>query len=137
MKLTHEAVEATFRDCLFKDSSTPEQRAGAVLAQGVTVNAGFDPERLAKRRGDIDSLLDQLPAAFHQGSGDGWSFLNLCNDCEGYQWTSFHQIMDLLVTLGIAVGRVQFCLPRESWEIFPGGMPYLVITQPREQAIDR
>jgi hypothetical protein len=35
--------------------------------------------------------------------------------------------MDQLFTLGIAIEKVSFQLPREMWNVLPGGMPYLVV----------
>jgi hypothetical protein len=35
--------------------------------------------------------------------------------------------MDELVCLGLAIGRIAFLMPREMWEMLPGGMPYIVV----------
>ena len=43
------------------------------------------------------------------------------------QWTGFHQTMDELVCLGLAIEKLSYLMPREYWKILPGGMPYLVI----------
>jgi hypothetical protein len=35
--------------------------------------------------------------------------------------------MEQLFTLGIALGLAQWQLPRDMWDIFPGGMPYVSV----------
>jgi len=39
--------------------------------------------------------------------------------------------MEQLVCLGIAIGRVGYNLPKENWDILPGGVPYIVIDMER------
>ena len=60
-------------------------------------------------------------------NGGGWSFLNMCVDKDGNQWTGFHEIVDKLLMLGIAIGKMSFLLPKQMWSILPGGMPYVVV----------
>ena len=57
------------------------------------------------------------------------SFLDACMDKHGNQWTDFHQTMEQLVQLGIAIGEVEYCLPRDLWSALPGGVPFLVVKQ--------
>ena len=40
--------------------------------------------------------------------------------------------MEDLFCLGIAIGKVQYCLPRETWSLLPGGVPYLMIGKSEE-----
>lgn len=123
-KLTARRVEAVFKDCLFRDG---EDTSVAVMAEGVTTTAGFHPERLNAHRGEIEELLGELPDNFKKDTGGGWSFLKACVDKNGNQWTGFHSIMEHLFQLGIATGKVECQIPREYWEILPGGMPYYTI----------
>jgi hypothetical protein len=111
-------------NCLFKDGeSTEEYKAG----EGITKKVGFHPERLKESELVITELLDELPDAFKRASGGGWSFLNLCEDKHGNQWTGMYQIMEELVILGVATNKVSYLISREGWSLFPGGMPYIVI----------
>ena len=50
----------------------------------------------------------------------------MCNDKDGNQWTGFHQRMEQLLMLGIGLGLMEIQVPRNLWEAFPGGMPYVV-----------
>ena len=72
-------------------------------------------------------MLAQPPEEFGEDTGGGWSFLNSCNDRSGRQWTGLHLTMEQLWCLGIAVGRARYTLPRDFWEVLPGGMPYLTV----------
>ena len=87
----------------------------------------FNPEKVENHRQDIKDMLAQLPLAFRKEDGGGWSFLQMCNDEEGNQWTGVHKQMDALVCLGLAIDELRFCLPREMWKVFPDGIPYVQI----------
>lgn len=117
MKLTSENVEATFAACL--------RNEGAVT-DGVAMRAYLD---VSGHEANIVAMLSDLPEPFHADKGGGWTFLNACYDKAGEQWTGFHQMVDKLVMLGRALGVVKWCLPREHWNAFPGGMPYFMVTK--------
>lgn len=120
MKLTAENVTKIFRDCLF---DVGEDESNAVIAPGILVNAGFHPERLERHRQEIVDMLECLPDGFKSG----WSFLYLCEDRDGVQWTDLHTTCQELVLLGIAIGKARYMFPRHMWHIFPGGMPFIVV----------
>ena len=123
--LTPDLVQAVFLDCLFTDE---EEKTDYVVAEGLTMNVGFHPRRLEGHREDILLMLDELPDDFKSTSDSGgWSFLNACVDKHGNLWTGEHRTVEMLVLLGIAIGRVEFLAPRELWAALPGGMPYFVV----------
>lgn len=124
MKLTAENVHHTFMDCLFDDD---EEKKDPVIVEGITLSVGFNPDRLKKNEENIYSMLKELPASFQKDSGGGMSFLQACEDKDGNQWTGLHQTMQELFLLGLASGKVQYCLPKDLWSALPGGMPYLTV----------
>ena len=128
-------VESLFMDCLFTDEEVAAAKrdgyatpVGAVVADGIQNKFGFHPIRLESHRDRVAEWLKALPSQFQQNGGGGWSFLNACNDRNGEQWTGFHQRMDQLFSLGVALGLAKAVLPREMWDVLPGGMPYYVVT---------
>ncbi len=123
-KLNPKTVNKIFHDSLFGEG---EDTSHYVEAHGVMLRVGFHPERLESHRAAIKEMLAELPTEFQQLGGGGWSFLNACNDKHGNQWTGEHRTIELLVLLGIAIGKVKFQLPRDVWKVLPGGMPYFVI----------
>ncbi len=138
MKLTVENVDTTFRDCLLPDDDprikdlehlTPKDALPEWLigVSGLTLNVGFVREKIDAHREDIRSMLAELPSDFHAEDGGGMSFLNMCDDKDGNQWTGLHQNMEQLVLLGLATGFVSFALPRDMWGILSGGMPYICV----------
>ncbi len=144
MKLTAENVDTTFLDCLvptddprLKDlrhltlDELPEWLIGV---NGLALDVGFVREKIDAHREDIRSMLAELPSDFHAEEGGGASFLFMCDDKDGNQWTGLHQTMEQLVLLGIATGFVSFALPREMWHemrnVLPGGMPYICVNLP-------
>ena len=124
-KLSPSAVDAIFRECLFRDG---EDTSEHVRADGITFSAGFHPARLADNAESIAEMLNELPEMFREGEGGGWSFLQACEDRHGSMWTGDHGVMDQLFMLGVAAGKAKCLLPREMWSALPGGMPYYVIT---------
>ena len=87
---------------------------------------GFHGGRLASHRQEIHDLLNELPGTFMIEDGGGWSFLNACVDKNGRQWGE-HRNIEQLLLLGLASGYVTYCLPKETWHMLPGGMPYFTV----------
>lgn len=128
MKLTSENVDKVFCDCLYRESEDHHKALSeGKLIEGVMLKVVFNPEKVENHRQDIKDMLAQLPLAFRKEDGGGWSFIQMCNDEEGNQWTGLHKKMDALVCLGLAIDQLRFCLPREMWKVLPDGMPYVQI----------
>lgn len=121
MKLSSENVERIFHECL------ADNLKDLILVEGVRMNPAFSLKKLAQHENEISEMLEQLPDKFHKGKGDGWTYLNLCMDKSGKQWADFHTVCDMLVCLGLATGQLSFPMPRDLWNLFPGGMPYVVV----------
>lgn len=114
-------------NCLYKMEELPadnSQPPDAVVAKGLTMNLGFHPKRIAEHKEAIAAMCNELPLEFQKQGGGGWSFLNLCQTKTGEQWGEHHNCEQLLL-LAIASGQGGFSFPRELWETFPGGMPYV------------
>jgi hypothetical protein len=127
-------MRAEIRDimlhCMFQDDEIGADRKapeGAVIAEGIVQTYGFHPERLKSRSSEVGQLLLRLPTTFFKSQGGGWSFLNACNTNEGEQWTAYHRDMEELICLGIGLDFCSFATKRETWNAFPGGMPYVII----------
>lgn len=122
MKLTTTNVGMVFRTCL--GAKNKEHK----MVEGVKLTVCFNPAEISRHRGDILSMLSQLPDEFKSGKGGGWSFLNLCVDRTGRQWTDSHVTCDRFVCLGLAIGALSYTIEdRTMWRCFPGGMPYITI----------
>lgn len=119
-------------DCLFlpEEMTTPDvPPEGAVIVSGITINVGFHPVRLESHRAEIATMILDLPTHFRNDgpeAGQGWSFLNLCMDRDGKQWTGMHSDCEALTVLSIGLGLAKFTVPRELWSVLPGGVPYIV-----------
>ena len=124
--LSPELVEQVFRDCLFRDG---EDTSNHVVAEGVRVKVGFHPQRLESHRQDVIGMLAELPKEFQAAGGGGYTFLSACLDRHHRLWTDLHQVVEMLLVLGLALDLVAYCNEdREMWaDIFPGGMPYFVV----------
>lgn len=114
-------VQELFDKCAMKDID-PE----SVLIKAAVGVASMLPSKLKEHKEEIRELLMELPEQFRASSGGGWSFLNACMDKNGRQWGE-HNHIDMLLVLGLGIGLVEFCLPRDMWECLPGGVPYFVI----------
>lgn len=127
MNIAHE-VNSIMRFCLFKEEEIIDGKApvDAIFVDGITTKLGFHSGRVAEKREEIRTLLNEMSPSFHKKGGGGMTFLNLCDDKNGNQWTDFHKTMECLVVLGMAVGMASYCLPRELWGAMPGGLPYVM-----------
>ena len=123
IKLDDEQVRNLTQECLI-ESETDEH---ALTVQGVVSTYLFDPVKITENREQIKQWLSELPHTFRKDEGGGWSFLYACKNAAGQQWTSLHVVMESLFCLGIAAGFVSCPLPRDMWNILPGGMPYYTV----------
>jgi hypothetical protein len=124
MELTSKNVEEIFLDCFFKDDEIVNGKPTTepIIAEGVILTCGFNEKRLKAHKTTIIEMLDQLPEKFKQG----WSFLNMCTTKDGVLWGE-HKHMEQLVCMGIAIGKIKSCTPREYVQFLPGGVPYYQI----------
>ena len=123
--LKAEEVKEVFFDCLYKDGEDFSNPA-PVEVHGVGMHIGFHPRRLEENKHKISAFLNELPDSFNLSTGGGHSFLAACTDKAGNQWGG-HSDIDHLVCMGLAIGAVEFKLPRNMWNILPGGMPYFSV----------
>lgn len=120
VRLSTILVEEVLQECL------GEKQDGLVIDMPVD-SVAFDPAKIEQNKTLIFKMLMELPTQFRQSDGGGWSFLQACMDRHDNQWTSFHRTMGFLFALGEAAGFVKPLLPRDMWQMLPGGMPYYVI----------
>ncbi len=103
---------------------------GVISVEGIMIEFVFRPEVIEKYRQEIRDMAVELPKQFFDvknGGEGGWSFLEMCNDYRGEQWTGLHMVMEGLCALIIGAGYGEWLLPRPLWQLLPGGMPYIVI----------
>lgn len=122
-KLTTHAVDEMLAQCIAEDA--PEERQ--IIVEGIINSYAFDREKIEAHRNGIRDMLAELPAEFKKSGGGGWSFLNACMRADGQQWTGLHQQQERLFALGIAAGLASWLMPREMWDVLPGGMPYVQV----------
>jgi len=123
MELTANNVETIFTASLFDDDA---DKSNAVIVEGIRAKFGFDPKKLEENKENISSMLDELPDEFKKNSGGGMRVFNAGMTKNGNQWGE-HQNVEQLFCLGMAIGRVELLMPREMWQILPGGMPYYCV----------
>ena len=126
-------LNEVFHDCFYSDEevsgkSDEELMKMAVVVEALTMRLGFKQSKLDEHRAEVAAMLDELPEAFHEKTGGGMSFLAACEDKHGRQWGE-HRNMEQLFALGMAMDLVKYCLPREMWNMLPGGVPYLVVME--------
>ena len=121
--LTAEKVNQLYAKCSLVEDEVKDDEplVDFVLGEGVRNITVFSAERIENNKAEIAMLFDELA-----GIDVGISFLTMCVDQYDRQWTGLHSTVDLLVQLGIASGVIEYTLPREMWDIFPGAMPYVI-----------
>ena len=123
-----ERVKEIILDCLYRpeqliDNKPPKD---CIMVKGIMTTFGFNPERVDFHKDEIKGILDTMAPSFHMNTAGGMSFLNLCMDKGGVQWTGMHRRMDELCVLGIACGMANYIGDRDFWKALPGGMPFVV-----------
>lgn len=126
MELNAENVETIYKKCLASKSEAKDP--SAILVEGVRATFAFDSKRIEKSKNDIKELLSQLPDEFKRSfpKGGGWSFLQACTTKDDVLWGE-HTNVEQLMVLGIASKQASYMLPKLSWNLLPGGMPYFTV----------
>lgn len=143
--LDAERVNQIFLDCLPREDEIVVDEKGertvknlddVTMVPGIMATYGLNKTRLESHRNEISVMVDQVDERYFVGSNSGgWTFLNLCNDKFGRQWTGLHRTMEEFCVLAMATGYAVFVAPRIAWRIFEGGMPYLAFRhEPLDEA---
>src|SRR5262245_35596388 len=116
MDLTAENVQAVFLDSLDLDASD------GVRVHGVFSEITFHPVRLKSHTEAVRAFLGKLSTRFYADRGGGHSFAKVGTRRDGARWGG-RPDSDRLVSLGMGLGLVQFCLDRSRWHLFPESYP--------------
>ena len=120
-------IHEIFMDCLFKNVSDDDMCISVYTLTGIF---GFVPEKIEKYSHEIHSMLQELPIEFHEGSGGGYSFLQLPFTKDGNQWGEQPNANELMA-LSLATGHMQYLFGKTMWGMLPGSVPYIVIPKNR------
>lgn len=115
-----ELTRNAFMDCLFKEG---EDTTNHVKVEGLRSIFVLHSQRLEEKRELVTALLAELPAEFKKG----YTFLNFCTTKDGELWTGEHRICEQLIVMAIGLDLMSYCMPREMWQILPGGVPYVIV----------
>ena len=123
MELTPNNVEDILFDCLFEKEEDVTDN-NMVSVEGVVFSYGLRKDKVQHYEKDIINLLQQLSPDFSAGA----SFLQMCQTKEKEIWTGDQKLMNSLLCLGLAIGKIQYCTKdKRLWDAMPGGMPYIFI----------
>lgn len=124
-KLNSTRVSEIFKSCIFKDEEIKDNRPTSeyTIATGVLATVVFHTKRLNENKAQINEMVNQI-----KNIEQGPHFLDLCIDKTDRLWTGDHSVVEQLMTLGFATEllEVPLNLPREMWNIFPEGLPYVI-----------
>lgn len=120
--LSSKKVMEVYKHCILSDDEVCDHEpiVDFTMGEGVAYASVFNSERLAEKKEEIANMVDEL-ADIEKGP----SFLNLCMDKNGRQWTGNHFLMDCLVQLGFATEALCYTLDRDMWDVLPGGVPFI------------
>lgn len=129
--LTSKKVYDIYRNCLItgRERNNNVPTVDFIIGEGVNEFSLFSAERLDENKEKIITLIDELP-----NIDEGTSFLNMCCDKNGRRWTGERYVVDLLVQLGVATGMLDYCVSRDEWKSFPGGVPYMIRNRQNDKA---
>lgn len=112
-------VENAFKDCLDED------RSDNLKIEGIRTCFWLNPQRLEENRKLVTELLEELPTKFREKNGD--SFLHFCHTKTGQLWTGEHKVCEQLLVMALGLDLMAYYTPVETWHLFPGGLPYVII----------
>ncbi len=104
----------------------------AVIVEGITSTFYLNSQRLNEKKDQVVKWLAEFEDGFMKGEGGGHTFLRLCRTKDGAQWGEQKDCQNILV-LAIGLNLMSYCAPKETWDAFPGGMPYVVINLPEDK----
>lgn len=136
LSLKPQTVQALCGFCLFSQSQINEpsnENAIAIIGEGKKM--GLCAAKIARIKNVLTTLLFQLPTEYFdlafkdlKGAGGGFVFVNLCNNYEGNLWTGMQAIMDDLLILGQAAGRVKNLTKSDISDCMPNY--YIILKKP-------
>ncbi len=125
--LTAERVRDLYARCFRPESEYHPTRATRTQIEGWLMRHTFSVPQLAKSREEIIRLLLAIHRGFRSDEGQGGSVGMLTMRDDNVMWTGDMSDIEKLLSLGMAVGLVTFCVPREKWDRLPNGLPYVRI----------
>ncbi len=128
-KLTVENLEQLMSECIYSEAELRDVAGvpkGALKITGLARTFALHPVRTKERTSRVNEMLSELPDEFKKADGGGWSFLNMPKRKDGQLWGEQYQAEALMV-LGLAVGSVKYCMPRDLWRSLEGGVPYIQV----------
>lgn len=126
MTINPTRVEAILKECL-GDETNP--------VEGFVHTYGLSAAKVSNHRAEIIGMLEQLPTEFFDNGGGGWTALNLCQTADGDLWTGMQMVTEQLFCLAKALGLASCLMPKDMWDMFPGGMPYVSFARSKFQTI--
>ncbi len=112
-----------FIDCLLVEGV--DIKEDTIQIEGINCEVIFSKNSLAVHRTEIVAMLNELSPSFKNEIDGGNSFLAACMDKNDQQWGE-HPDVERLYMLGLGLEMI-ITIPRELWEICPGGMPYFIV----------
>lgn len=100
-----ERVEAIYLNCIY--SFTDADRLYWVVINPDGVRITLHPARVGSHLGDIEAILEMFPAKFYAVNGPGAPISEACYDRAGNIWASDMSFVNMILVLGVAIGRVK------------------------------
>lgn len=122
-KLHHNAVIKAFVECAIPNGKRVKK--DSIIVDGVSGPQAFRKDILETHRTNVKMMLAELPPKYFTSGGA--TFNDLWDHSDGTRWTGTLSVMDMLLMLGLALGYVQYILPRDLWVTLPGRLPWLSI----------
>lgn len=122
MDLSAENVQAVFTSSLARTAeATPNLRVSGVYNEFY-----FSLVRLKDHADNVRGFLGRLSTRFYINRGGGHSYAAMGYRRDGEHWGGRPDV-ERLVTLGLGLGLVEYCLDRSLWHLFPSAVPFLRI----------
>lgn len=127
--ITSKRIGEIFLECIAKEGDNPDEYIHTESVVRSIRDTTFHKGRLNNHQEEICALLAELACDFQMDEHASISFEFAKANRYGEFWTDKNTPVDQLFQLAIAVGKAHYLLPRDKWNLLPGGMPVYVLTQ--------
>lgn len=106
--IDHHRVKAIFKECMcvFGEGCDDIQDIDTFIqVKGIGSTNWFHPERLARHKEEICTMLDKLPSGFKETNGS--HFKNAFRMKNGERWTYLLERADELFRLGVGIRKAK------------------------------
>lgn len=120
--ITGERINEIYEDTLLRDSDFDEEglKDDYLVGEGLNKVSYFSATRMGQYMEELDGYISSL-----KNIDTAPSLSELAHLEDDSMWTESVEDLDTLLQVGIAAGMLFMPLPKDTWKLLPGGLPFV------------